>query len=66
MTDARFDFDFSRIFSTPANPRIERLMADLEKVEDDRGSSAAADLSTVPDAELTTRNASTERKNEDV
>ena len=65
MTDARFQTDFDRLFPA-ANPRIERLMTDLENIEDDRGSSAAADLSTVPDAELTTRNASTERKNEDV
>ena len=64
MTDARFQSDFDRHF--PANPRIERLMTDLEKIEDDRGPSAAADLSTVLDAELTTRPASTERKNEDV
>ena len=63
MTDARFDFDFSRIFSTPANPRIERLMTDLEKVEDGRGSSAAADLSTVLDAVPVTRKTNTEGGN---
>lgn len=65
MTDARFNFDFDCIFSTPANPRIERLMTDLEKVEDDSRSSAAADLSTVLDAELTARPAST-KGNKDV
>jgi hypothetical protein len=65
MTNARFDFDFDRIFSTPANPRIERLMTDLEKIEDGSRSSAAADLSTVPDAVPVTRKTNTER-NEDV
>lgn len=64
MTDARFQSDFDRLFPA-ANPRIERLMTDLEKIEDDRGSSAAADLSTVPDAVPVTRKTNTER-NEDV
>ena len=65
MTNARFQTDFDRLFPA-ANPRIERLMTDLEKIEDDRGSSAAADLSTVLDAELTTRPASTERNGNEI
>jgi hypothetical protein len=64
MTDARFQRDFDRLFPA-ANPRIERLMTDLEKVEDGSRSSAAADLSTVPDAVPVTRTTNTER-NEDV
>lgn len=62
MTDARFQTDFDRLFPA-ANPRIERLMTDLEKVEDDRGSSAAADLSTVLDAVPVTRKTNTEGGN---